>query len=84
MTSEELARGVEEFTEDGPQYVVVCLGSLSMDVRGQPTFGCKVYGPFSEEEAATKQGEIMRLEGGACLLRPLVDLADTIRRISAD
>lgn len=65
-------------------HVVVCLGGLSVHTNGSPIFGCLVYGPFSATEAETKAKEIRRLEGGAVLIRPLVDLAETYRRISAD
>ena len=67
-----------------PTHVVVCLGGLSVHVNGSPMFGCLVYGPFTEDEVAEKAKEIQRLEGGAILVRPLVDLANTYRRISAD
>lgn len=67
-----------------PTHVVVCLGGLSVHVNGQPYFGCLVYGPFTEDEVEQKAKEIQRLEGGAILVRPLVDLANTYRRISAD
>lgn len=65
-------------------HVVVCLFGLSEHVNGQPQFGCKVYGPFTQDEAVAKQGEIRRIEGGAVLVRPMVDLEDTYRRMSAD
>lgn len=64
--------------------VVVCLGGLSAHANGSPIFGCIVYGPFTKDEVETKVKEIQRLEGGACLIRPLVDLDDTYRRLSAD
>lgn len=68
----------------GVDWCVVCLGGLSVHVNGQPTFGVKVYGPFTETEVNEKSREILRLEGGAVFVRPMVDLADTYRRISAD
>ena len=64
--------------------VIVCLGSLSVHVNGSPIFGCLVYGPFTESEVAEKEKEIRRIEGGATLVRPLVDLHDVYRRMSAD
>lgn len=64
--------------------VVVCLGGLSEHVNGSPIFGCLVYGPFFEDEVEEKAKEIRQLEGGAVLIRPLVDLVDTYRRLSAD
>lgn len=64
--------------------VIVCLGGLSVHVNGSPIFSCLVYGPFTEGEVEAKATEIRRLEGGAVLIRPLVDLTDTYRRISAD
>lgn len=67
-----------------PDRVVVCLGGLSVHVNGSPIFGCLVYGPFTKDEVIEKAKEIQRLEGGAVLIRPLVDLANTYRRISAD
>lgn len=68
----------------GVEWAVVCLGGLSVHVNGQPTFSIKVYGPFTEAEVNEKAREIGHLEGGAVFIRPLVDLADTYRRISAD
>lgn len=65
-------------------HVIVCLSGVSVHVNGTPMFGCIVYGPFTANEVGEKAKEIQRLEGGACLIRPLVDLADTYRRISAD
>ncbi len=65
-------------------HVVVCLGGLSEHVNGSPIFGCLVYGPFTKDEVAEKAKGIRQLEGGAVLIRPLVDLADTYRRLSAD
>ena len=65
-------------------HVVVCLSGLSAHTNGSPIFGCLVYGPFTKAEVKDKAKEIQRLEGGAVLVRPLVDLADTYRRISAD
>lgn len=65
-------------------HVVVCLGGLSEHVNGSPIFGCLVYGPFTKDEVEEKAKEIRRLEGGAVLIRPMVDLANTYRRISAD
>lgn len=66
-------------------YVIVCLGGLSVHRNGSPIFSCKVYGPFeTEEEAEREQGTLMLLEGPALLVRPLVDVQDTYRRISAD
>jgi hypothetical protein len=65
-------------------HVVVCLFGMTEHVNGQPQFGCKVYGPFTEDEAVAKQGEIRLIEGGAVLVRPMVDLEDTYRRMSAD
>ena len=66
------------------QYVIICLGGLASNANGQPQFGCIVYGPFTAEEVEEKQREIVHIEGGAVLVRPLVDLADTYRRLSAD
>ena len=68
----------------GLEHVVVCMGGLSVHVNGQPYFGCKVYGPFTEDEVGERAREILRIEGGAILVRPLVDLQDTYRRLSAD
>lgn len=65
-------------------YVVVCVSGISAHVNGQPIFGFLVYGPFPEDEVETKAREIQRIEGGATFVRPLVDLADTYRRLSAD
>lgn len=65
-------------------HVIVCLGGLSAHVNGSPIFGCIVYGPFTKDEVEEKRKEIQRLEGGAILVRPLVDLAGTYRRLSAD
>ena len=67
-----------------PTHVVVVLTGMSVHVNGSPIFGCLVYGPFTKDEVAEKAKEIQRLEGGATLVRPLVDLANTYRRISAD
>jgi hypothetical protein len=64
--------------------VVVCLGNLSKHENGQPMFMCKVYGPFADADIAQAAADIQAIEGGCILVRPLVDLADTIRRISAD
>jgi hypothetical protein len=36
------------------------------------------------DEVGEKAKEIQRFEGGAVLIRPLVDLANTYRRMSAD
>ena len=66
------------------RYVIVCLGGLSVHVNGSPIFGCKVYGPFLAEEIEEQERTIRSLEGGAILVRPLVDIHDTIARISAD
>lgn len=65
-------------------HVVVCLSGLSAHANGSPIFGCLVYGPFRADEVEEKAREIRSLEGGAVLVRPLVDLAETYRRISAD
>ncbi len=65
-------------------HVVVCLGGLSTHTNGSPIFGCLVYGPFTVDEVEAKSKEIRRIEGGAILIRPLVDLANTYRRMSAD
>ena len=67
-----------------PTHVVVCLGALHAHVNGAPMFGCVVYGPFTKDEVEEKSKGIQRLEGGAVLIRPLIDLDDTYRRISAD
>lgn len=76
----------EQAIKDGmiPDHVVVCLGGLSEHVNGSPIFGCLVYGPFTKDEVEEKAKEIRQLEGGAVLIRPLVDLAETYRRISRD
>lgn len=68
----------------GVEWAVVCLGGLSVHVNGAPTFSCKVYGPFTEEEVNEKAREIGHLEGGAVFVRPLVDLNEIYQRISAD
>lgn len=65
-------------------HVIVCLGGLSEHVNGSPIFGCLVYGPFTANEVEAKSKEIRSIEGGAVLIRPLVDLTDTYRRLSAD
>ena len=65
-------------------HVVVCLSGLSVHANGSPIFGCKVYGPFTEEEVEIRSAEIQRIEGGAVLVRPMVDLEDTYRRLSGD
>ena len=65
-------------------HVVVCLGGLSVHKNGSPIFSCLVYGPFHPYEVDAKAKEIQRLEGGCVLIRPMVDLAETYRRISAD
>lgn len=65
-------------------HVVVCLGSLSVHTNGSPIFGCKVYGPFTKDEVEKAANEIRSFEGGAVFVRPLVDLAETYRRLSAD
>jgi hypothetical protein len=52
--------------------------------NGQPFFGCKVYGPFPEEDLVGVEREIRKIEGGAILVRPLVDLDETYSRLSAD
>lgn len=75
--------GVVEL-RDEPMHVIVCLGGLSAHTNGQPIFGCKVYGPFTAKEVEQASRDIRRLEGGAVLVRPLVDLQDTFRRLSAD
>ena len=82
--TEQLTRaGLDALTER--THVVVCLGGLSVHVNGSPIFGCgPVYGPFTEDEVEEAAKGIQRLQGGAILIRPLVDLADTYRRISAD
>ena len=67
-----------------PQFVIVCLAGLSVHTNGQAFFGRKVYGPFTLEDVAVKEKEIQQIEGGALLVRPLVDLADTYRHLSAD
>lgn len=67
------------------EHVVVCLGGLSVHTNGSPIFGCKVYGPFeSADQAEEAMPMIRRIEGGVTLLRPLVDLAETYARLSAD
>jgi hypothetical protein len=65
-------------------YSIVCLGGVYVHTNGQPFFGCKVYGPFAEQELEDAKATISRLEGGAVFIRPLVSLGDTIRRLSAD
>lgn len=66
-------------------YVLIVLGSLTVDTNNQPGFMMKVYGPFeSLRDAEDKRKDIQRLEGGAVFVRPLVDYWDTVRRISAD
>jgi len=67
-----------------PDHVVVCLGGLSVHANGSPIFGCKVYGPFEAEDVEERMREIRAIEGGAVLARPLVDLIDEYRRMSAD
>ena len=70
--------------EEVYDHVVVCLGGLSAHTNGSPIFSCLVYGPFTAEEVGEKAREIMRIEGSATFVRPLVDLANTYRRLSAD
>lgn len=65
-------------------HVVICLSGMSAHTNGSPIFGCKVYGPFTEEEVEVRSAEILRIEGGAVLVRPMVDLEDTYRRLSGD
>lgn len=86
MSATEAAEAVVGEVTDAifKSHVVVCLGGLSVHTNGCPIFGCKVYGPFTPAEADEKAKEIQWLEGGAILVRPLVDLADTYRRLSAD
>lgn len=81
-TTEVYDHQLEPMVEDS--HVIVCLSGLSAHVNGSPIFGCLVYGPFTATEVEAKAKEIQRLEGGACLIRPLVDLANTYRRLSAD
>jgi len=69
---------------NAPTHVVVCVSGISGSWTGQAIFGIKVYGPFPEEEVETKAREIQSFEGGATFVRPLIDLADTYRRMSAD
>jgi predicted flavoprotein YhiN len=83
-TAEEVTTSTTLGRLMGADHVVVCLGGLSVHTNGSPIFGCKVYGPFTKEEVAEKAAAIRVLEGGACFVRPLVDLADTYRRLSAD
>jgi hypothetical protein len=86
-TAEPITAAAREAVErllDVRDHVVVCLSGLSVHTNGSPIFGCIVYGPFTKDEVEQKASEIRRLEGGAILIRPLVDLTDTYRRISAD
>ena len=76
--------GDDEVYALAADHVIVCLGGLGVHTNGSPIFGCKVYGPFTAEEIIGVEREIRKLEGGAVLIRPLVDLNDTYRRISAD
>lgn len=86
MSITEAAEAVATEVTDAifASHVVVCLGGLSTHENGSPIFSCKVYGPFHPYEVDEKAKEIQWLEGGAILVRPLVDLADTYRRLSAD
>ena len=68
----------------GVDHVVVCLGGLTAHVNGSPIFSCKVYGPFTGDEVDERAREILLIEGGGVFIRPLVDLADVYRRLSAD
>lgn len=77
----ELADELKQYT---PTHVVICLSGLSVHTNGSPIFGAKVYGPFTENEVERAAKTIGSLEGGAVLVRPLVDLTDTLNRISAD
>lgn len=67
-------------------YVVICLSGLSDHAATeQPGFLVKAYGPFPRRALAVAARRQLRpIEGGALLVRPLVDLDDTFRRISAD
>ena len=84
--NEQVAQEVAEIVKRvaGLDHVVVCLSGLSVHTNGSPIFGCKVYGPFTEEEVEVRSAEIQRIEGGAVLVRPMVDLKDTYRRLSGD
>lgn len=83
-TTEEITLAKSAAHLLGADHVVVCLGGLSVHTNGSPIFSAKVYGPFTKEEVEDKAREILWIEGGAVLVRPLVDLADTYRRMSAD
>jgi hypothetical protein len=83
-TAEEIELAKDAARLLGADHVVVCLGGLSVHVNGAPTFSVKTYGPFTEAEVGEKAREILHIEGGAVFVRPLVDLADTYRRLSAD
>lgn len=84
LTAEELEVAKIVAAMAALTHVVVCLGGVSVHENGSPIFSCKVYGPFTEDEVAEKAREILRIEGGGVFVRPLVDLADTYRRLSAD
>lgn len=68
----------------GLTHVVVCLGGIHAHENGSPIMSCKVYGPFTEDEVGEKARQIWRIEGSGVFVRPLVDLDDTFRRLSAD
>lgn len=84
------AAGVPEHGPTGPTGVISATDYVVISLTGwreklnQPSFTAKAYGPFPEEEAEQRAGDILHLEGGCVLVRPLVDWYDTIRRISAD
>jgi len=85
MVQDILSDLYDELEQEKPaDHIVVCLGGMSVHTNGSPIFGCLVYGPFTKDEVEEKAREIRQLEGGAVLIRPLVDLSETYRRISRD
>ena len=70
--------------EEGQPSAVICMGYIHAHANGQPQFHVLAYGPFQEDELEQAKKDIRAIEGGGLFVRPLVDLHDTIRRLSAD
>lgn len=69
-------------------YVVVCLSDLLVNEKtNQPSFMVKVYGPYGSPREAEDNAKMIKsfgLEGGGVMVRPLVNLGDTLGRLNVD
>lgn len=67
-------------------YAIVVLGELVVNAQNnQPTFMIKTYGPYGTLREAEESLEMVRaIEGVSATVRPLCNVGDALRRMSAD